>query len=154
MAKQCHLVATEVFIWLQHWLLGLLSSYSLLAEARWLSAHNVYSTKLASDFAWCTFWFFGPETPLHSQPPAPSPQPPALCFYREAPTRGSSVETAKSHTQNWGQIPAQRLSWEKGRKLRIPWPLFLLWRCGELQAVAKYPCGTIVQKPDSLLFWD
>lgn len=86
--------------------------------------------------------------------PAPSPQPPALCFYREAPTRGSSVETANSYTQNWGQIPAQRLSWEKGRKLRIPWPLFLLWRCGELQAVAKYPCRTIVQKPDSLLFWD
>lgn len=31
-------------------------------------------------------------------------------------------------TENWSQIPAHWLSWEKVWKLRNTWPLFLLWR--------------------------
>lgn len=65
-------------------------------------------------------------------PPTPSWLAPALCFYGEVLARGSSVSAANTDTQNWGQIPAWRLSWQKVRKLRTARPLFLWWRCGEL----------------------
>lgn len=63
MAMPYYSVPEWVLIWFPHLLLGPPSPYGLLADVRQLSVHSVCSTKLVSDFEWCTCGFSGPETP-------------------------------------------------------------------------------------------